>query len=444
MLKNIEKGEKQTVMNNKKGLSALYLAVLIDLLGFGLVLPILPFWATNIIGTTPFEYGILVASFSMMQFMFAPVWGKISDVYGRRPIILIGLTGTIISFSFMTFTAVFFLNSLILLLLSRIMAGFFTAATLPTAHAYISDSTTGEERTKAFGMIGAAFGIGFTLGPAIGSIFTIVGEILIPSIKGYWAPAAIMSLLAIFNLLLAKNSLLESKFDIKNFEVYTSEVIESQTNKPSLIKTLRDNGKISVILVSFLVFAITGFAFSSLETTFALLGKVQFGLTETLAGAILVLMGIITIITQGVFIRPLSNKLSDTTIISLGVSAVIIGTAGFIFVNSLFSMIFFAVIFIFGISVTNPTIGSYLSKQVNGTGIEGTILGLNQSFGSFMRVIGPLLGTLLFETDISLPYSFASMILFISLLSFVSIIYITQVKFKNKMDKNYTQIGQGS
>ncbi|MHA1979071.1 MAG: MFS transporter, partial [Candidatus Hodarchaeales archaeon] len=195
---------------DKKPLLVLFVAVMLDLLGFGMVFPILPFWVTNIIGTSKFVFGILLATYSAMTFLFAPVWGRISDRSGRRPVILTGLTLSMLGFTVMFITAVFFIDNLILLFLSRMIAGIGAAAVLPIAQAYISDSTTGKERNKGFAMMGAAFGLGFALGPAFGSIFTYLGELLVPSTKGYWAPALFAIGLTAVNLLAAVKNLPES------------------------------------------------------------------------------------------------------------------------------------------------------------------------------------------------------------------------------------------
>ena len=135
-------------------LGVLFLAVFIDLLGFGIVIPLLPFWASSL-GASPFVYGLLVSSYSLMQFLFAPLWGRISDRRGRRPVILVGLTGTLLSFIMLTLTALIFQDSLLMLFSSRVLGGVFTAATLPTSQAYITDTTSGEERAKGFGLLGA-------------------------------------------------------------------------------------------------------------------------------------------------------------------------------------------------------------------------------------------------------------------------------------------------
>ena len=142
-------------------LGIIFFTVFLDLVGFGIVLPLLPFYATEL-GASPFEVGLIIASYSAMQFLFAPIWGALADRYGRRSLLLIGLFGSAMSY------VVFGLaRSLEVLLFSRVIAGIM-GATIPVAQAYIADSTTAERRARGMGLIGAAFGLGFIFGPAIG------------------------------------------------------------------------------------------------------------------------------------------------------------------------------------------------------------------------------------------------------------------------------------
>ena len=154
--------------SNRTQLTLIFLTIFIDLLGFGIIIPIAPFYAEHY-GATAFHVGLLGTVFSLMQFIFAPIWGRFSDRIGRRPIILLSLLGTGIAHFFFAVS-----NSLEWLFISRILAG-IAAASVPTAMAYISDITSHENRAKGMGMVGAAFGLGFIFGPAIGGVLSVYG-----------------------------------------------------------------------------------------------------------------------------------------------------------------------------------------------------------------------------------------------------------------------------
>jgi MFS family permease len=394
----------------KSALGVLLLAVFIDLLEFGIIIPLLPFWATES-GATPFIYGILASSYSLMSFVFAPVWGKLSDQYGRRPIILAGLVGTVIGLGILLITAVVFVNSLLLLFLSRLVGGAFTAATLPTSQAYISDTTEGKDRAKAFGLIGAAFGIGFAIGPGLGGILSAIG--------GYGLPALLATSLAVVNLLAALKYLPESlpKSVRKKRKIKNSIGIQ-----PKLIKTITRN---PTIYLSIILFGGVSLAFSKMQSTLALLGQIRFGLNESLTGIIFFIVGLVVVVTQGGLLRPLTNRFSDTFLITSGIFFLIVGFLGLSTVNSLFEMLIWIIPLSFGSSIANPTLGAFLSKEAPVEN-SGAILGLNQSVGSFLRIIGPLIGTILFEYNEAYPYYLGALVLG------VCIIFAVSLYFKEK------------
>ena len=161
-----EQKNNSTDKKEKNELAVLVLAVFMDILGFTIVIPLLPFWTLDL-GASEYVYGLFLAIYSFFQFIWSPIWGKLSDKYGRRPIILSGLTGTFLSF-LMLLLAATILNSLVIILISRIIGGIFTAATLPTSYAYISDSIVPQKQTKSYGLIGASMGLAYVIGPALG------------------------------------------------------------------------------------------------------------------------------------------------------------------------------------------------------------------------------------------------------------------------------------
>lgn len=152
-------------MENKRALPILFLVMFLVMVGFGIIIPVLPFYAEEL-GASPAELGLLMAVYSFMQLLFSPVWGKISDKIGRKPVMLIGIAGLSISFFLMAIA-----NHLWMLFFARIIGGLLSAANMPTTMAYAADITTPENRSKGMGMIGAAVGLGFIFGPAIGGVF---------------------------------------------------------------------------------------------------------------------------------------------------------------------------------------------------------------------------------------------------------------------------------
>ena len=194
-MSNITLNYQEKKKTDYKSLVLLGLAVFIDLLGFGIVIPVLPFFVEKGLGGTPFDYSLLVGIYSFMQFLFAPVWGGLSDRIGRKPIIIVGLFGSSVGFFLFGIS-----THLWMLYVSRILGGFFASATLSTSQAFIADTSAPENRAHAFGIIGVAFGMGFTFGPAIGGILTTQS---IFGISGFALPAMFASMIALINMISA-------------------------------------------------------------------------------------------------------------------------------------------------------------------------------------------------------------------------------------------------
>ena len=346
-----------------------------------------------------------------MQFVFAPIWGRISDSTGRRPVILLGLVGTIIGFSLLAITALLFSTSIFMLFLSRIVAGTFTAATLPTSQAYIADTTTGKDRVKGFGLIGAAFGLGFAIGPAIGGIL---------SIWGYAAPALFATGLAVINLIAEIRNLPESLPKTVRDELKSNKAANKSTTR--LYHIVISNPTISLILI---IFAILSLAFSGMESTLALYGENRFGLNESLTGVVFLVMGLVAIITQGGLIRPFSHKFTDSHLAATGLLLVTIGFIGISTINTLGALIIWVIPLVFGFSMTNPTLGALLSKKTPPDN-SGAILGLNQGLGSLMRILGPLEATFLFEKNVVYPYYIGAILVVICLVFAIVLISVSK------------------
>ncbi len=367
--------------NRKSGLFTVFLTVLIDLLGFGIIIPLLPVYS-QAYGASEVQLGILFASFSAMQFLFAPLWGRLSDRIGRKPVLVGGLFGTAIAYAIFGMA-----DSYTGLLVARLLAGFF-GANISTAQAYIADVTEEKDRAKGMGLIGAAFGLGFTFGPLIGGVLT---ESIGLSAPGYFA-AAFSGLAAIFGLLRlkepAKRQVAPRRFD------------------GALLKRLFSDTRVRTVLLLYFVGIL---AFSAFETMFIRFGLAKFpGVfydTDTpnvdptldqliqaapVAGYYLCFIGLISAVIQGGLIRRLVPRFGEVKLIIagpilLGISLAIVGLA------PTWSVVILGCLFMpFGIGFNNPSLQSLLSRSV-GDDVQGATLGVNQSLSSLARTAGPLL-----------------------------------------------------
>lgn len=360
-------------MNKKASLNVIFITVFIDLMGFGILIPILPTFGSKILDISDFEIGVAVAVFSLMQFLFNPVLGKLSDRFGRRPIILISLLVTVISYLIFSFTDTFFL-----LIVSRILAG-LGGSNIGVAQAYIADVTDKSDRSKGMGIIGAAFGLGFVFGPLIGGYLSHFSY----SIAGFGSAAfsLIAFLFAFFYLpesLKEKNT--DSKIDVKIFD----------------IKFTKETFKIpSVGLIMSLYFIIV-FSMANIYGTFSILGYKIYHFTDQENGIQFGIIGLTGAIIQGGVIRILAAKFSDKKLVLAGTFLMSIGLGFIPYGINFLGVAFVVIILSVGTGILQPTLMSMISKYSPEKG-QGAILGLNQSFSAFARVLGPLWGGFSFD-----------------------------------------------
>jgi MFS transporter, DHA1 family, tetracycline resistance protein len=367
----------------KSPLITIFLVVFVDLLGFGIIIPILPYYA-KLYGASATDLAWLMVCYSGLQFIFSPFWGALSDRWGRRPIMLISILG--ISASLVIVGGA---PSLQWLFIGRLLAGFF-GANIATASAYIADITPPEQRAKGMGMIGAAFGLGFLFGPAIGGFL---------SQWGYGTAAYVAAGLAGFNFFLALAVLKEPKVD---------EAIRYE-HRPHFQKNAWVNilTQRKTALPIFTFFIVT-LGFAQIETIFAFFLLEKFNLQADKAGYILALMAIIMVIIQGGAIGRLSQRFGEKNLVVVG---------GIIMAAGLFGASLSQVISIFiiaiciqalGYAITNPSLMSLTSRSTKNH-LQGKTLGVHQSAGSLARVMGPLTAGLLYDhLGIQFPFWGAS------------------------------------
>ena len=353
-------------------LPVLFLIVVIDLIGFGIVLPLLPRYGQQY-HVSPILLGFLMASFSAMQFLFAPFWGRLSDRVGRRPVLMVGLFGSILSYTLFGFA-----DSFAVLLASRIAAGFF-GATIGAAQAYIADVTTQEQRGRGMALVGAAFGLGFTIGPAIGG-FAHSG-------LGHRAPGFIAAGLSAAALLLAFGALPEppQRQDRAHRGLFDLTAVRHALATPTIPTILA------------LQFGAT-FAFASFETTLSVLTKARWGYDERRNGYVFTFVGLVLVIAQGAIVRRLMPKVGERNFVALGTLLMAMGLGGLVFVpktdprGPLAAALAVAVT---GFAMVTPSLSSLLSRRTPAAH-QGEVLGLGQSMLSLARVLGPLWGNWLF------------------------------------------------
>jgi MFS family permease len=394
----------------KAGLFLIFVTVFIDLLGFGIVLPLLPRYG-EAFQADKWQVGLLMASFSAMQFLFAPVWGRISDGVGRRPILMLGLAGSTISYALFGYATslgadgVFLgLSALTWLFVTRIGAG-IAGATIPTAQAYIADVTGPEERAKGMALIGAAFGIGFTFGPLLGAFFVSDEVGAAPSA----APGYIASVLSGLALLFAVFRLPESlNPDSKPAKRHWLDV--------GSLRTAIAHPHIGMILVTIFI---TTFAFGQFESTLALLTK-HMGLSQQDNFYAFAYIGLILTIAQGFLVRRLAPKVGDYRMCLAGVTLMIGGLLAIAWValggttTQLYALVPLSVI---GFAATTPSLQSMLSLSSLDSE-QGGILGLGQSISALARILGPVAGIVLFNEGQAPahPYWFGAGLMVVGLL----------------------------
>jgi DHA1 family tetracycline resistance protein-like MFS transporter len=373
----------------------IFVTVFIDLLGFGIIIPLMPFYAETF-GANALTIGLLNTSFSLMQFLFAPFWGRLSDRIGRRPVILIGLFGSAVSYLLFGLA-----TSLTLLFTARIAAG-IAGANIPTAQAYMADVTTPEHRAKGMGLVGAAFGLGFIFGPAIGGFL---------SQWGYQAPSFFASALSLANFTAAWFLLPESRPSARADAARTSRVV-------ALRQALRRPGLPQLLLIYFIVIA----AFASFETTFALFSERRFAFSASTIGYLFAFVGIVLAIVQGFLVGKVVPRVGEGRIVPVAILTLAAGLALVPLARSVAMLVAACGILALGMGFNSPSLMSMISRRADAD-MQGGVLGLSQSLASLARVIGPAWGGWLYDRyGMVTPYISAAGLMCVAFLLSVMVI----------------------
>lgn len=371
-----------TVSSSRTALAIVYATVFMDLLGFGMIIPIMPFLA-RAYGASGLWVGVLMTAYSGAQFLGAPIIGRLSDRYGRRPVLLLTLLGSSLSFLLMGFA-----ESLAMLAIARLLAGFF-GGSIAAAQAYIADVTKPEERSKFMGLLGAAIGLGFVLGPALGALLADFGP--------HFA-AKVAAAICAANLVFACFKLRESRVPGQ---------VHGATESLRLgvvFKSLARPKIAPLIIASFLL----TMALVAMEATYALLGADAYGMTSRDLAWAFTLFGVVIVIVQGGLIGRLSKRYGELGVAASGAVVMVATLLALPQMPSLITSVVVLAVFAMGQALASPTSASLLSRAA-AADEQGGILGLNQSAAALARAVGPLAAGALYDLGVSWPYAFGAL-----------------------------------
>lgn len=389
----------------------IFITIFIDLIGFGMVIPILPYYAeTAPFNATPFEIGMLFSVYSWMQFFFSPVLGRLSDRYGRRPILFMSLMGSAVGYFVLGIA-----GTLAMVFIGRILGG-ITGGSISTAQAYIADVTSKENRAKGMGLFGAAFGLGFILGPAIAGILSKYG-VQVP----FYFAAALSLVNAIALLFILPESV---KFG-------AVPAVREKRNR--FVDIIESFGEPKFGLINLIYFLLVT-AFSIMTYAFVLFTMYRFQFNAEQNGYLFAYVGIVSIIGQGFLFGRLVNHLGESRLVAMGCVTMAVSLITFPFIGPQFGGLAFLLIatsfLSFGNAMASPSLTSLASK-ISAENEQGRALGILQSGASLARAIGPTIGGVLLNNSLNRidnstvlrTFGTASVIMFVA---FVAALYFSR------------------
>lgn len=366
----------------------LFFSLIVIMLGFGMVMPLVPFYIERF-GVGGRELGILIASYGLMQFIFAPIWGDISDRWGRKKVMIAGMLGNGV-----TLLAFGFANSLWVLFTARILSGALASAMVPASMAYIGDITDEEERGSGLGLIGAAAGAGIVIGPGLGG-FLAVKSLAFPFIV-----AAFLSLVSSLLIFFFLPESLPAERGSKN--VQGSVMVQYARMKKALLSP------IGILLV---MTFIVSFGLTNFQGIYGLFALKKFGYGPQKVGTILMVAGVVLIIGQGVIAGSLIKRFREELIIKVSLILSFIGFVSMVAVRSYPGVLASTGVFILAISLLRTSVAALISKK--STVGQGVAMGLNDSFKSLGRIIGPVWAGFIFDINVNYPYITGAVIMLI-------------------------------
>ena len=378
-------------MQNKRNLAILFVTLVIMMMGFGIIIPILPDLVVNF-GGTGVEMGGLMAIFSAMQFLFSPMWGTLSDRFGRKPILMLGVFGNGLSMFALGLS-----TQLWMLFAARGLAGVLSSATLPTAMAYISDSTDEKNRGGGMGVIGAAMGLGMVLGPGIGGLMSSI------SLQAPFYFAAILSLVAMVAIWLFLPESLEAAKRETSVKIQGPQLM-------AMWKSLF--GPLAFLFIS--AFMIS-FAMTNFEGIYAFYAKERYNYGPETIGVILTAIGIVSVIAQGALTGIATRKFGEANVIKVSLIASVIGFLVMLLAKNLTAVILTSSFFVLANAMLRPAVSSLISQRT--TQGQGIAMGLNNAYMSLGRVVGPMWAGVVFDINLFYPFITGAIIMMIGFIA---------------------------
>lgn len=385
--------------SNRRNLVILFFTLVVVMMGFGMVIPIMPFYIDSM-GASGRDLGLLMATFGLMQFIFAPVWGSLSDRFGRKIFLVIGVVGNGVAMLFFGLS-----TQLWMLFASRALSGILSSATLPTAMAYIGDSTSEDDRGGGMGVVGAAMGMGMVIGPGIGG--WLAGTSL--SMPFFFA-AGLSAVALIFILLALPESLPQEK------RVASSGGIQGPQFRQMWSALFSPIG-ILLLMAFILSFGLTNF-----ESVFGLFSLERHGYGPQRVGTILTVIGTASALMQGVLTGPLTKRWGDVLLLRLSLIGSAIGFLLMLLANNYATVLITVSVFVLSNSLLRPVISSLTSKRY--TEGQGIAMGLNNAFMSLGRIAGPIWAGSLFDVNFNYPYISGSAVMLIGF--FISLVWLSK------------------
>lgn len=386
----LREGSAEVGAHHRRNVWILSFTLVVVMLGFGIVIPIFPFYIERM-GAGGSELGLLVALSSLMEFVFAPVWGGVSDRVGRKPVLLIGMFGYALSMLFLGLS-----TELWMLFAARTLGGVLTSAALPTSMAYIGDSTREEDRGGGMGMLGSAMGLGVILGPGIG------GWMAGGSLSTPFFLSSGLSLIALLLILLLLPESLPEERRMKGGPARMVQFAE-------LWRALSSPIGILLVMAFILSFGLTNF-----EAIFGLYALEKYGYGPERVGVILMVIGIVSAVGKGLLTGPSTRRFGEEMVIKFSLLAGSVGFIVLLLAETYTAVLLATGFFIMSKTLLRPAVLSLTSKR-SSVG-QGVAMGLSNSFMSLGRIAGPVWAGYSFDLDINYPYISGSVVLFVGFL----------------------------